>query len=97
MTIPPSEMTATSVVPPPMSTTIEPRGSATGSPAPIAAAIGSSIRWTALAPARFEAWTMARRSTGVTPDGTQITIRVRGRRPGTALRTKCRIISSAAS
>ncbi len=40
---------------------------------------------------------MARRSTGVTPDGTQITIRVRVRRPGTALRTKCRIISSAAS
>ncbi len=80
-----------------MSTTMEPRGSATGSPAPIAAAIGSSIRWTALAPARVEALTMARRSTGVTPEGTQITIRVRVRRPGTALRTKCRIISSAAS
>ena len=37
-------LTATSVVPPPMSTTIEPVGSATGRPAPIAAAIGSSIR-----------------------------------------------------
>lgn len=35
---------ATSVVPPPMSTTIEPRASVTGMPAPIAAAIGSSIR-----------------------------------------------------
>ena len=34
----------TSVVPPPMSTTIEPLASETGSPAPIAAAIGSSIR-----------------------------------------------------
>ncbi len=40
---------------------------------------------------------MARRSTCVTPLGTQITMRVRGLRPGTALRTKCRIISSAAS
>jgi hypothetical protein len=43
-TMPPSEMTATSVVPPPMSTIMFPVGSATGSPAPIAAAIGSSIR-----------------------------------------------------
>ncbi len=43
-TIPPSEITATSLVPPPMSRIIEPVGSATGSPAPIAAAIGSSIR-----------------------------------------------------
>jgi hypothetical protein len=32
------------VVPPPMSTTIEPEASDTGRPAPIAAAIGSSIR-----------------------------------------------------
>src|SRR5207247_460071 len=44
-------MTATSVVPPPMSTTMLPCGSATGSPAPIAAAIGSSIRYTPRAPA----------------------------------------------
>ncbi len=43
-TMPPSEMTATSVVPPPMSTIMFPVGSATGSPAPMAAAIGSSIR-----------------------------------------------------
>ena len=42
--MPPSEMTATSVVPPPMSTIMFPVGSETGSPAPIAAAIGSSIR-----------------------------------------------------
>ena len=43
-TMPPIEMTATSVVPPPMSTIMEPPGSMTGRPAPIAAAIGSSIR-----------------------------------------------------
>ena len=42
-TMPPSEMTATSVVPPPMSTIMLPVGSCTGSPAPIAAAIGSSM------------------------------------------------------
>ena len=41
--MPPSEITATSVVPPPMSTTMLPVGSWTGSPAPIAAAIGSSM------------------------------------------------------
>src|ERR1022692_964469 len=43
VTIPPREITATSVVPPPMSTTMLPVGSLTGSPAPIAAAIGSSM------------------------------------------------------
>jgi hypothetical protein len=41
-TMPASEITATSVVPPPMSTTMLPDGSAIGSPAPIAAAMGSS-------------------------------------------------------
>ena len=41
--MPPSEITATSVVPPPTSTTMLPAGSCTGSPAPIAAAIGSSM------------------------------------------------------
>src|SRR6266478_2203718 len=44
ITMPPSDVTATSVVPPPMSTIIEPVGSFTGRPAPIAAAIGSSTR-----------------------------------------------------
>jgi len=43
VTTPPSEITATSVVPPPTSTTMFPVGSSTGSPAPIAAAIGSSM------------------------------------------------------
>ena len=42
-TIPPNEMVATSVVPPPISTTILPVGSITGKPAPMAAANGSSI------------------------------------------------------
>ena len=42
VTMPPREMTATSVVPPPTSTTMLPVAWWTGSPAPIAAAIGSS-------------------------------------------------------
>ena len=42
MTMPPRQITATSVVPPPISTIMLPIGSCTGSPAPIAAAIGSS-------------------------------------------------------
>ena len=49
--MPPSEMTATSDVPPPMSTTMLPVGSCTGRPAPIAAAIGSSMMNTLRAPA----------------------------------------------
>jgi hypothetical protein len=43
-TMPPSERMATSVVPPPTSTTMEPRGSAKGRPQPMAAAMGSSMR-----------------------------------------------------
>ncbi len=42
VTMPPRLITATSVVPPPTSTTMLPVASWTGSPAPIAAAIGSS-------------------------------------------------------
>src|SRR5436305_1733113 len=68
-------MTATSVVPPPMSTTMFPDGSPTGSPAPIAAAIGSSIRYAWRAPADRQASSTARFSTPVTPDGTQTTTR----------------------
>src|SRR3954465_15664238 len=45
-TSPPSAITPTSVVPPPTSTTIEPVASPTGRSAPIAAAIGSSMRYT---------------------------------------------------
>jgi len=43
-TIPAREMMATSVVPPPMSTTMFAAGSWTGRPMPMAAAIGSSMR-----------------------------------------------------
>ena len=43
-TTPPREMTAISEVPPPTSTTIEPMGSSMASPAPMAAAMGCSIR-----------------------------------------------------
>ena len=74
-TMPPSEITATSLVPPPMSTTIEPVGSPTGRPAPIAAAIGSSMRYAWRAPADRQASSTARFSTPVTPDGTQTTTR----------------------
>ena len=50
-TEPPNEITAISVVPPPISTTILPHGLAISIPAPIAAAIGSSIKNTLRAPA----------------------------------------------
>ena len=72
VTMPPSEITATSLVPPPISTIILPVGSATGRPAPIAAAIGSSIIETRFAPAFWVASLTALRSTAVTPEGMQI-------------------------
>ena len=50
-TTPPKDKTAISVVPPPISTTIDPVASDIGSPAPTAAAIGSSIKLTLRAPA----------------------------------------------
>src|SRR5699024_233610 len=50
-TITPSEITATSVVPTPISTIILPVGSHTGRPAPTAAANGSAIGNASLAPA----------------------------------------------
>ena len=46
-----------------------PVGSLTGSPAPIAAAIGSSIKTTSLAPANLAASSIALLSTSVTPEG----------------------------
>ena len=71
MTIPPREITAISLVPPPTSTTIRPIGSSIATPAPIAAAIGSSIRCTWRAPAASAASSTARFSTSVTPEGAQ--------------------------
>ena len=68
-------MTPTSVVPPPMSTTMEPLASLTGRPEPMAAAIGSSISRTSEAPAPRADSRMARRSTCVEPQGTQMMMR----------------------
>ncbi len=67
--MPPSEITAISLVPPPTSTTIRPTGSSMPMPAPMAAAIGSSMRCTRRAPAASEASSTARFSTSVTPEG----------------------------
>ena len=66
------------VVPPPMSTTMLPSGSWIGSDAPIAAAIGCSMRYVCAAPARRAASSTARCSTWVIADGTQISTRARG-------------------
>ena len=52
-TMPESEITAISVVPPPISTTMLPLGSVIGKPAPIAATIACSTRNTSLAFARY--------------------------------------------
>ena len=79
--MPPRLRTATSVVPPPMSTIRLPDGSLTGRPAPIAAAMGSSIRRAQRAPALRAASRTARFSTSVTPDGMPSSIRGRGMRP----------------
>ena len=76
VTIPPMEITATSVVPPPMSTIKFALGKCTGRPAPIAAAIGSSMMYTGLrAPANSAASCTARFSTPVISEGTQIIMR----------------------
>ena len=73
-TDPPSEITAISVVPPPISTTIFPHGFDMSIPAPIAAAIGSSIKYTFLAPACDAASITAFFSTSVTCEGIHIII-----------------------
>ncbi len=75
VTIPPSEITATSVVPPPMSTTMLPVGSWMGRPAPMAAAMGSSMMNARRAPAEMVASSTARCSTPVIPLGTHTTTR----------------------
>ena len=73
-TAPPSEITAISAVPPPISTIILPHGFPISIPAPIAAATGSSMRCTSLAPAANAASSTALFSTSVTPLGTQMLI-----------------------
>ena len=71
----PSDKTAISEVPPPISTTILPFGLTISIPAPIAAALGSSIKATYFAPALRAASSTAISSTSVTPEGTQIITR----------------------
>ena len=77
-TMPPSEMTAISVVPPPMSTIMLPCGSVTLMPTPIAAAIGSKSRNTSRPPACSAESRTARSSTSVLPLGTPTTMRSEG-------------------
>ena len=96
-TTPPSEMTAVSDVPPPTSTTMLPMGSWIDSPAPMAAAIGCSIRYAADAPARCVASFTARRSTLVMADGTQMSTRGRLRRETPQRCSSSRIIRSVMS
>ena len=73
-TIPPSAITAISEVPPPMSMIMFPVGSSTSIPIPIAAAMGSWIKYTSLAPACSAESLTALFSTSVIPEGIQITI-----------------------
>ncbi len=82
--MPDSEITATSVVPPPMSTIMLAPGSVMGRPAPTAAATGSDTRYTWRAPACIADSCTARRSTWVMPEGTLITTR-----GCTGLRARC--------
>ena len=71
-TIPPREIIAISVVPPPISMIIDPFASFIGRSAPIAAAIGSSIKKTFLAPAAKPESQIAFLSAGVELAGTHI-------------------------
>ena len=87
-----------SVVPPPTSITMLPAASVIGMPAPMAAAIASSMRCTSLALARIALSFTARRSTCVISDGTPMTTRGRSQPLRLcALRMKCVSIFSAAS
>jgi hypothetical protein len=95
-TMPFSDSTATSDVPPPMSSTIDPRASWVGRPAPTAAAIGSLTIATLRAPAPSADSRIARRSTWVDPKGTQTSTRGEGfrkRLPCTLLMKYCSIFS----
>ncbi|MNI82517.1 hypothetical protein D3C73_1392400 [compost metagenome] len=69
-TTPFRDIIAISVVPPPISITIVPFGFEISNPAPIAAASGSSIKNTDLAPEFLAASTTALFSTSVDCDGT---------------------------
>ena len=75
MAMPLKDSTPMSVVPPPMSTIKVPCGSSILTPAPIAAATGSSIRQIFRTPAELMAFTTARFSTSVIKQGTLTTTR----------------------
>ena len=77
-TIPPKAITAISVVPPPISTIMFPLGCIISTPIPIAAAIGSWIKYTSFPFTRSADSLTARISTSVIPEGIQITIRSAG-------------------
>ena len=96
-TIPLNETIATSAVPPPMSTTMVPLGLEMSTPAPIRAAIGSSMRNTLRAPADIAASTTARRSTSVTEEGTHRTMRGFIMAPPFTMWINSRIIASVMS
>jgi hypothetical protein len=78
--MPPIDTTAISVVPPPMSTMRFPCGSWIGSPAPMAAARGSSTRTTPLPPAERTASCTARRSISELSEETETSTRGLGNR-----------------
>src|SRR5207247_9540731 len=71
--VPERDITATSVVAAPSSQIALARTSAIGNPAPIAAASGSSMSHTCLAPAAIAASVTARRSPDVNAEGTDLT------------------------
>src|SRR4028118_857321 len=82
LTMPPSEIPATSLVPPPTSTIIDPCASLTGSPAPMAAASGSSMVNACPAPADPVAHLPAPPTTPLTPAGRGGRLLGGERRPG---------------
>ena len=89
LAMPARVMTATSLVPPPISSTRLPMGSWMGRSAPMAAAMGSSTMETSAAPARRAESTTARFSTWVMPVGMQMTMEgLASRMPVMTLRTK---------
>ena len=73
-TIPERAITAISVVPPPISTIMFPLGCLMSIPMPIAAAMGSWMRYTSFPLTRSADSRTARISTSVIPEGIQITI-----------------------
>ena len=98
-TMPPSEIMAISVVPPPMSTIMLPSGASTSIPIPMAAAMGSYIIYTSRPPTCSAESRTARSSTSVEPEGMQTTIRREEKKPlprGRAILISPRIICSAA-